>query len=473
VAPTRDQGRLALINGPLVVLVTLFGQWLNSRVFTAHARRTLAWLREERAPTIEEHRQTLSLALYAVRVAALEWIAAGILFALLNGFIESWGFAAVVAATIWLGGETTCALAYLLNERALRQVTALSLAARPAEGCRSLAIRTRLGMAWLLGTGVPLVGLLALGIVGAFGLTHHPRYVGGAVLFLAVVASITGALATRLAAQAIADPLTTLRRGLERIGRGELDVDVPINDGSEIGQLQVGFNHMVEGLRERRRVRELFGRHVGEEVAQAALTAKVRLGGEEREVAALYIDLVGSTSLALALPPADVVAVLNRFFRVVVDVVESCGGLVNKFEGDAALCVFGAPVSCPDPAGDALQAARELAGRLSRDLADLDFGIGVSAGTAVAGNIGAERRFEYTVVGDPVNEAARLAELAKEQPERVLASRVALEKARPEEAAAWEVTGSELLRGRLAPTQLAHPVRDDERTQPAQTPAIF
>jgi adenylate cyclase len=129
---------------------------------------------------------------------------------------------------------------------------------------------------------------------------------------------------------------------------------------------------------------------------------------------------------------------------------------VNKFAGDAALCVFGAPVARPDPAGDALRTARRLATRLSGELREIDFGIGVSAGVAVAGNVGAERRFEYTVIGDPVNEAARLSELAKQRPERVLASAAALDRS-PEEAEGWRVTESAVLRGRLAPTQLAHP----------------
>jgi adenylate cyclase len=87
----------------------------------------------------------------------------------------------------------------------------------------------------------------------------------------------------------------------------------------------------------------------------------------------------------------------------------------------------------------------------------VDFGVGVSAGLAVAGNVGAESRFEYTVIGDPVNEAARLAELAKQRPERVLASSAALDRAATAESEAWSVTESEVLRGRLAATQLAHP----------------
>jgi adenylate cyclase len=417
----------------------------------------LAWLDEGRAPSQREHRDTLGLAAYMVKIDAIAWSGGAVVFTLLNGLAYSWGMGAAVAATIWLGGETTCALGYLLYERALRPVTARALAARPAAGTVAPGVRLRLLMAWLLGTGVPLVGLFVLGVVVAFGSSRHPEYVGAAVVFLAVVASCTGFLATFLAARAIADPLNAVRGGLERIARGELDAQVRVDDGSEVGQLQAGFNRMAVGLREQERIRDLFGRHVGQDVARAALSAGVRLGGEERGVAALFIDLVGSTSLALALPPTEVVRVLNRFFRVVCEVVEAHGGLVNKFVGDAALCVFGAPVARADPAGDALCAARHLADRLARELPEVDFGLGVSAGVAVAGNVGAERRFEYTVVGDPINESARLAELAKERPERVLASNAALERATRNEAEAWSVSDSAVLRGRFIPTQLAHP----------------
>jgi adenylate cyclase len=136
--------------------------------------------------------------------------------------------------------------------------------------------------------------------------------------------------------------------------------------------------------------------------------------------------------------------------------VEECGW-VNKFEGDAALCVFGAPRYRPDVAGDALRAARVLSERLTGDLEGAAAGIGVSAGPAVAGNIGAQERFEYTVIGDPVNEAARLCELAKRRPERLLASHAVLRRASAEEAARWEVRDSVVLRGRDEPTQIAVP----------------
>jgi adenylate cyclase len=171
----------------------------------------------------------------------------------------------------------------------------------------------------------------------------------------------------------------------------------------------------------------------------------------------VFVDVIDSTGLAMRHRPHEVVDLLNRFFAIVVDTIEEHCGWVNKFEGDAALCVFGAPSARPDAAGDALRAARALDERLVGTLTGASAGIGVSAGPAVAGNIGAQERFEYTVIGDPVNEAARLCELAKQRPERLLASHAVLRRADPTEAANWEVRDSILLRGRDEPTHVAVP----------------
>ena len=131
--------------------------------------------------------------------------------------------------------------------------------------------------------------------------------------------------------------------------------------------------------------------------------------------------------------------------------------MVNKFEGDAALCVFGAPVPQDDHARRALACARRLRARLDELDGGLDAAIGVACGTVVAGNVGAEARFEYTVIGDPVNEAARLTELAKQHDQRLLASGDAVDCAGGAEAAHWLLDGEVTLRGRECPTRIAVP----------------
>ena len=231
-----------------------------------------------------------------------------------------------------------------------------------------------------------------------------------------------------------------------------------IYDASELGLLQAGFNDMVRDLSERQRLRDLFGRYVGEDVARRALERGTELGGQERDVAVLFVDLVGSTQLAATRPPAEVVHLLNEFFRVVVDTVGRHGGFVNKFQGDAALAIFGAPIEHPDASGGALAAARELHDELLPVIGSAEFGIGVSSGRAIAGHIGAQARFEYTVIGDPVNEAARLTELAKLEAGHVLASAIAVSGALDAEALCWDVGEVVELRGRTAPTQLARPL---------------
>jgi adenylate cyclase len=448
--------RTGLVNGPLTVVVLpvlfLFGNRFGDRRFEVVRQ----WLLAECPADEAVAAVALRLPLMVATINATLWLAGAVLFGIFNSILVSPTFGALVASIIFSGGLTTSALVFLLAERIDRPITARALVVLPAPDPRGPAIGARLVAAWTLGTGVPLLGALVIGIVGATKPDTHPAYVGGAVAFLVALALSAGLLALLFAARSIAEPIAAVRRGLEDVESGELQTRVGVDDASEVGLLQAGFNRMAAGLEERERMRDLFGRHVGRDVAAAALGAEVKLGGEEREIATLFIDIAGSTALATRRPPGEVVALLNRFFAVVVEVVEANGGLVNKFEGDAALCVFGAPVAREDAADDALRAASQLVDRLGSAVGELDFAIGVSAGVAVAGNVGAEERYEYTVIGDPVNEAARLCELAKGRPGRVLASGRALDGA-TSEAARWRRDGSVKLRGREAETELVIP----------------
>ena len=121
---------------------------------------------------------------------------------------------------------------------------------------------------------------------------------------------------------------------------------------------------------------------------------------------------------------------------------------------DAARAGCGAPLPHPDPWTCALRAGRTLCRRLREELPEADAGVGVSGGVAVAGNVGAAHRFEYTVIGDPVNEAARLTEIAKTVDARVLASEALLSRAVEEERSRWKLSAEVELRGRDAPTRV-------------------
>ena len=367
--------------------------------------------------------------------------------------------APVLAVAILLGATATAIIGYLQSERVLRPVAVAALRGGIPESFRRSGVVLRLVLTWTLSTGVPLLMIILSVMATKFSLLDSPpESLFTPILLMAVAALVVGLLGNILSAMAISDPLRQLRWALGEVQRGNYNAHMQIYDASELGLLQSGFNDMVRELSERQRMRDLFGRYVGEDVARRALERGTELGGQERDVAVLFVDLVGSTQLAATRPPAEVVELLNEFFRVVVDTVQEYGGFVNKFLGDAALCVFGAPIEHPDASGSALAAARELHDELVTVLDKTEFGIGVSAGRAIAGHIGAQARFEYTVIGDPVNEAARLTELAKLEPGHVLASAVAVSAALDSEALRWTVGEVVELRGRTAPTQLARPV---------------
>jgi adenylate cyclase len=433
--------------GPFGLLV---GWYWSTRLY----RPIDEWLRSERPATDDDRERVLRFPLRFAKRAAVIWLVAAVVFPLVN--LDA-GMVVVLptGVTVLLGGITACSVEYLLVDRALRPIAARALGAGAPHRVRTPGVSARLTMAWGLATAVPILGIVALGVTKLAGADIDATQVVVASLSLAVIALAVGLSAIRLAARGVAEPVEAVARALERVERGDFEAHVPVDDSSEVGLLQAGFNRMVGGLAERERMRDLFGRHVGEDVARAAMEGEVSLGGEVREVGVLFIDVVGSTTLASERPPEEVVSLLNAFFAIVVEVTERHRGLINKFEGDAALCVFGAPTSSEDPAGDALCAARELRDRLRQELPDMEAGIGVSAGHAVAGNVGAERRFEYTVIGDPVNEGARLCELSKKRPEGLLASQAAVDKARSEEARRWALGEEVTLRGRGEATRLA------------------
>jgi len=455
-----DEDQNLLLNGIVAAVYLPLGLLLGNLWARRRSVDMEAWLAEGRPPTAEERAVVLGQPYAFVAISGFFWALAAVLFTALNAPSIGWT-ALIVGGAMLLAAETTCAVGYLLVERILRPITVLALAgSAPPDRCQP-GVAVRLTMAWSLGTGIPLLGILVLATAGVVDPPEDTTVLAAAITLLAAVGVLVGSFAILVASRSVAEPIAAVRRAMARVEEGDYDAHVPVDDSSEVGLLEAGFNSMAAGLRERERMRDLFGRHVGREVAQAALErdGDVELGGELREVAIVFVDVVGSTQMAMRRQPHEVVTLLNRFFRIVVDEVEAQCGWVNKFEGDAALCVFGAPTARPDAAGDALRAARNLHQRLVRELDGARAGIGISAGPAVAGNVGTEERFEYTVIGDPVNEAARLCELAKRRSEQVLASEAVLRRAEPDEAERWELRDSVLLRGREQETRVAAPLR--------------
>lgn len=208
-----------------------------------------------------------------------------------------------------------------------------------------------------------------------------------------------------LTSRSIAEPINEVVDAMAKVRNGQTNKSVGVYERSENGRLQTGFNEMAAGLAERDRVRDVFGRHVGIDVGRRAIEEGGTLSGDVQEVAILFIDLVGSTTMTPSNPPREVAELLNEFCRIVVHAVDAHDGVINKFQGDAALAVFGAPLRTSCAASQALATARSLESELRRFPA-MDFGIGVSAGPVFAGNIGAEDRYEYTVIDRTVRSMA-------------------------------------------------------------------
>ena len=192
------------------------------------------------------------------------------------------------------------------------------------------------------------------------------------------------------------------------------------------------YEDVVESRNREGRIRNIFQRYVPREVVDEVLKRKddSMLAGEEREVTILLSDIRGYTTITERLSPEQVVWMLNEYFAEMIDVVFAHGGVVDKFMGDALMAFFGAPVSYGDDCRRALIVALEMVERLDqlnrrrleRGEEEIKIGIGISTGRVVAGNIGSDKRMEYTVIGDDVNLTSRIEDLTREYPNGILIS---------------------------------------------------
>ncbi|WP_051499236.1 adenylate/guanylate cyclase domain-containing protein [Nocardia sp. BMG51109] len=446
---------LTFVAGPLYMAVAVL---IGVVWGTVWGLRTLRWsIDPDRVPTEAEQAAAARVPRRLMVLVGVLWLGGAAVLTPLYGVVDP-GFVPKFVLGIGFTVVVVCANSYLIAEFALRPVTSRVLEAAPTRRLGALGVFGRSVLVWTVGTGAPVALAMVLAVLYLSGMEFSGARLAVCVLSLGGATLVFGLVLMTQTLAATVAPVRTVRRALRRVEGGDLDVHVTVFDGTELGELQSGFNRMVDGLRERERIRDLFGRHVGAEVASAALAGNRELGGEEREAAALFIDIMGSTTLAATRPANEIVAILNDFFAVVVGEVERHGGLINKFEGDAALAVFGTPAPLDDFAGSALAAARAIHDRLADGAREFDAGIGVSSGRVVAGNVGARSRYEFTVIGDAVNEAARLCELAKQEPGRVLASATTLAAADEAERVRWKLGDAVVLRGRVEPTGLARPV---------------
>lgn len=416
---------------------------------------SLRWFVQGQQPDQGQRRSALRLVRRQSLILAATWAVCGVIFLALN--LDA-GILLAIATLLAVvsGGIAAAILSLLLTQRPLRPI--LIAASEGAEGgVIAPSVLTRLVGMWLMAGGLPCAAIAAVVLMRANGwIIQKGASVEMPILVVTLAAVLLGLPTMILTSRSISDPIGEVVDAMARVEQGRIDTSVGVYERSEIGRLQGGFNRMVAGIAERDRLRDLFGRHVGVDVARRAIEEGTSLSGDVREAAILFIDLVNSTKLAASRPPGEVAEVLNDFFRIVVNAVDEKHGFINKFQGDAALAVFGVPLPSDEAAAEALTTARSLRSQLGQ-LPLVDFGIGVSAGPVFAGNIGAENRYEYTVIGDAVNEAARMADLAKTSDCRIVCSAAVIDRASPAERRHWQSSGKTVLRGRSNPTEIWTP----------------
>lgn len=293
-------------------------------------------------------------------------------------------------------------------------------------------------------------------------------FVTGAVLVLGVLGGI-------VFVALLVGPLRRLRAGVERLSAGDFTARVAPTSRDEVGELTRAFNEMGESLLQKQRIQTAFGRYVSDYVlAQLLEGLEDGAQGVEREVTVLFVDVRSFTRLSEGMKARDVVALLNEVFQLVSDRILERGGTIDKFIGDSVMAYFGAPVPQPDHAQRAVASAIEIAeaveernrGAAGSGGVSVEIGIGVHTGTVVVGNIGSDRRTDFTAVGDAVNVAHRLEKQAR--PGEILVSEEVQRRVRGTARLRFE--GERRLSGREESVHVYSVERPDAGT-PADAPA--
>jgi class 3 adenylate cyclase len=250
-------------------------------------------------------------------------------------------------------------------------------------------------------------------------------------------------------------PVRDLAEATKRVAAGDYSQRVPVVQDDDLGALAASFNRMQAGLAERQRLQAAFGTYVDPALAARLLEQGDDVfTGERREVTVMFVDVRDFTPFAEANTAEDTVARLNALFEIVVPAVVDAGGHVNKFLGDGALAVFGAPNDLADHANAAVNAAvlihRLVAERFG---GELRIGIGINTGVVIAGTIGGGGKLEFTLIGDTVNVAARVEQLTKTTGDAILLTQHCVD-ALASRPSALTDRGFHALKGKSAPVQI-------------------
>jgi len=292
--------------------------------------------------------------------------------------------------------------------------------ARPdrLQGIHPISLRMR-GFMWAVSASICPIGSLLLLLFAPPSPGTNPQLFG---VFVGVIGVTFALFSALLIGRSVSQPVDELRGAAQAVTHGQLDVQVPLRRADEFGALIGEFNRMVTELREKERLRQTFGAHVGRRAAEEILTRDPGLGGTEQVITVMFVDIRSFTARSAHLSPTKAVGLLNEFLRVMVETVEGeHGGMINKFLGDGFMALFGIGNNSLNHADDAVAAGRSIqrtlerlnAERKSRGEDPIQIGIGINTGPAIVGSIGSPERMEFTVIGNTVNVASRIEALNK------------------------------------------------------------
>jgi class 3 adenylate cyclase len=304
-----------------------------------------------------------------------------------------------------------------------------------------------------------LAAVVVFAVLGAMLATVFDRASEEPVVFVVIGCALTLGfgvpMTVGLAFAPSMRPIRDLAEGTERVAAGDYSQRLPVYQDDDLGALAASFNRMQAGLAERQRLQAAFGTYVDPVLAARLLEQGDDVfTGERREVSVMFVDVRDFTPFAEANPAEDVVARLNALFEIVVPAVVDAGGHVNKFLGDGALAVFGAPNDLANHADAAVDAAvliqRLVAERFG---GDLRIGIGINTGVVIAGTIGGGSHLEFTLIGDATNVAARVEQLTKTTGDAILLTEQTVE-ALASGLSGLTDRGSHALKGKSAAVQV-------------------
>lgn len=252
----------------------------------------------------------------------------------------------------------------------------------------------------------------------------HERQMLKSNTMLTAFAALLGLGIATIVTRALVQNVRRLVAGTDAVEAGDLSTVVPVKTRDEIGHLTTSFNHMVDELRMKERIKDTFGKYMDPRIVTNLLEHPefTNPGGERREMTVMFIDLKGFTSISEALPPDDLIMMINKFFGHMTEAISKNKGVVDKFMGDAVMAYWGPPftnqnehaeLACRAAASalNHLEAFRTdviaAVGDKAKDL-DIDLRIGISTGTVVVGTVGSSASRSFTVMGDPVNLGSRL-----------------------------------------------------------------